>query len=285
MSSSNVVLVGAGFGGLLLVKELAAKLADTNYNLIVVEPRNFFLHQPSTLRMVVSSQDGYENKSIMNHPSSFSSVSGKVRFVQAKATSIVDSGTDGGRVVLDNGESVDFSVLVLATGSRWSGPIAFGTDRDQIMDTVATWRTKFAEAQDIVLVGGGAIGFGIIFNRFTKCDALTSVPQQNYLGKSKIYGRQASCFDLVLTIFLIYPDQHKRVTIVHAHSLPLNDAYPDRWRKDIGKKSQKRGVQLVMADHVTNIDTQDGRVVTQSGQSIPADLVVRIAISTFVSSS
>lgn len=184
MSSSNVVLVGAGFGGLLLFKELTAKLANTDYKLIVIEPRNFFVHQPSTLRLVVSSKDGYEDKSIINHPPSFSS-SGKVRFVQAKATSIVDNGTDGGRVVLDNGESVDFSVLVLATGSRWSGPIAFGTDRDQIMDNVATWRTKFAEAQDIVLVGGGAIGFGIDFYRSSKCDALTSIPQTELSGEIK----------------------------------------------------------------------------------------------------
>lgn len=175
MSSSNVVLVGAGVAGLLLFKELAAKLANTDYKLIVVEPRTFFLHQPSTLRMVVSSQDDYENKSIMNHPSSFTT-SGKVRFVYAKATSIVDNGIDGGRVVLDNDEFIDFSVLVLSTGSRWSGPIAFGTDKDQIMDTVTSWRTKFREAQDIVLVGGGAIGFGI-FCPLLFHETLTSIPQ------------------------------------------------------------------------------------------------------------
>jgi NADH dehydrogenase FAD-containing subunit len=160
MSSSNIVIVGAGTGGFLLYKKLAAKLANTNYNLIVVEPRKFYVHQPSSLRMVVSSVDGYEDKSIMNHPSDLSSE--KVRFVYAKATSISDNGSDGGRVTLDNDESIDYAVLVVATGSRWSddGPVAFGTEKDKILEHVTSWRAKFKDAQDIVLVGGGAIGFG-----------------------------------------------------------------------------------------------------------------------------
>lgn len=108
--------------------------------------------------MVVSPVDRYEDKSIMDHPSDLSS--GKVRFIYANATSIVDNGSSGGRVTLDNNESVDFSVLIVATGSRWSGPVVFGSQKDEILDSVASWRTKFKEAQDIVLVGGGAVGFG-----------------------------------------------------------------------------------------------------------------------------
>jgi NADH dehydrogenase FAD-containing subunit len=158
MSSSNIVIVGGGTGGFLLFRQLATKLANSSHNLIIVEPRKFYVHQPSTLRMVVSPVDGYENKSIMNHPEDLSS--GNVRFVYAKATAIVDNGSDGGRVTLDNDESIDYSVLILATGSRWSGPISFGTEKEEILETVTSWRAKFEQAQDIVLVGGGAIGFG-----------------------------------------------------------------------------------------------------------------------------
>lgn len=157
-SSSNIVIIGAGSAGFHLFRGLSAKLANTDYNLIVVEPRKFVVHLPSTIRMVVSSEGGYENKSIMDHPSNLNS--GIVRFVYAELTSIVDEGGNGGRVVLNNGESIDYSILVLATGSRWAGPLAFGTRKEQILETVTSWRTKFEEAQDIVLVGGGAIGLG-----------------------------------------------------------------------------------------------------------------------------
>jgi NADH dehydrogenase FAD-containing subunit len=157
-SSSNVVLVGAGGAGFPLFRELAAKLANTDYNLIVIEPRKFFVHLPSTIRMVVTPEGGYENKSIMNHPSNLSS--GNARFVYAEVSSIVDGGSNGGRVMLNNGEFIDYSILIFATGSHWSGPIAFGTRKDQILEAVNSWRKKFEGAQDIVLVGGGAIGLG-----------------------------------------------------------------------------------------------------------------------------
>jgi len=159
-SSSNIVIVGAGSAGFLLFRDLAAKLSSTSYNLIIVEPRKFVVHLPSTIRMVVTPEGDYENKSIMDHPSTLTS--DKVRFVYAEVTSIVDDGSDGGRVKLDNGESIDYSILILATGSRWTGPLAFGTTKEQVLESVNSWRTKFAEAQDIVFVGGGAIGFGEI---------------------------------------------------------------------------------------------------------------------------
>jgi len=75
-------------------------------------------------------------------------------------------------------------------------------------------------------------------------------------------------------IYVRYSDQDKRITIVHGQSLPLNGTYPDRWRKGVAEKALKRGIQLVLSDHVENLEPQDGRIVTRSGKSIPADLVV-----------
>ncbi len=154
-SSTNIVLVGAGSGGFLVYKELAAKLSDRNIQLIVIDPRKFYVHLPSTLRMVVG---GLENKSIMDHPTNINS--GNTRFIYAKVASIIDNQTRGGQVTLDNGEIIDFSILILATGSSWSGPIAFGNDKDEVLQSVNSWRTRFNEAEDIVLVGGGAVGVG-----------------------------------------------------------------------------------------------------------------------------
>jgi len=157
-SSTNIVLVGSGSGGFLVYKELAAKLADKDIQLIVIDPRKFYVHLPSTLRMVVTPEGGLENKSIMDHPTNIGS--GNTRFVYGKVTSIVDNQSRGGQVTLDNGETIDFSILILATGSSWSGPIAFGNDKDEVLQSVNSWRTRFNEAEDIVLVGGGAVGLG-----------------------------------------------------------------------------------------------------------------------------
>lgn len=48
--------------------------------------------------------------------------------------------------------------LVLATGSKWPGPIDFPEDETDLHQFVAQWREKFRAASDIVIVGGGAVG-------------------------------------------------------------------------------------------------------------------------------
>ena len=48
--------------------------------------------------------------------------------------------------------------LVLATGSRWSGPIDLPDSEADLRKLVSQWREKFKAAEDIVIVGGGAVG-------------------------------------------------------------------------------------------------------------------------------
>ena len=48
--------------------------------------------------------------------------------------------------------------LVLATGSKWSGPMDFPDSGADLRQFVAQWREKFRAAPDIVIVGGGAVG-------------------------------------------------------------------------------------------------------------------------------
>ena len=71
----------------------------------------------------------------------------------------------GGHLELENGETVPFSYLILATGSRWEGPVSpLNNNKISLKDSLEGWRAKFDKAQDIVLVGAGAIGLGQLFS-------------------------------------------------------------------------------------------------------------------------
>jgi hypothetical protein len=49
--TTNIVIVGAGAGGFLLYRKLFVKpAANSNIHLIVIEPRKFILHHPSSVR-------------------------------------------------------------------------------------------------------------------------------------------------------------------------------------------------------------------------------------------
>ena len=69
--------------------------------------------------------------------------------------------------------------------------------------------------------------------------------------------------------------QDKSITIIHSRALLLNDTYPDKWRQQVVDNITARGVKLVMNDRVDDFEPKDGKITTRSGQSVPADLVVR----------
>ena len=50
------------------------------------------------------------------------------------------------------------SALVLATGSKWSGPTNLPDSEADFRQFVSQWREKIRDAPDIVIVGGGAVG-------------------------------------------------------------------------------------------------------------------------------
>src|SRR5690606_8869702 len=84
---------------------------------------------------------------------------GEVKF--GKVVEIIEDGKDeGGSVVLEGGQSIRYSVLVLATGNLWNGPMDIPDDKKGIQGLFDSWRAKFEKAQNIGLVGGGAVGIG-----------------------------------------------------------------------------------------------------------------------------
>lgn len=68
-----------------------------------------------------------------------------------------------GHVVLEDGEKVPYDALILATGSKHSGPVDFPDDHAQCVTHLDRWRTAFKDAEDIVLVGGGGVAIGSFF--------------------------------------------------------------------------------------------------------------------------
>lgn len=74
--------------------------------------------------------------------------------------SIEKSASGGGVVFLENGDKISYAVLVLSPGALWTGPLAFPDDPKETTAFIEQSHAKFANAKDIVLVGGGAVGIG-----------------------------------------------------------------------------------------------------------------------------
>lgn len=160
-SRKNVVVVGGGFAGVNAVTALGKSVDRTKYNVVLVTPRPYYVHLIASLRMVVSAEDKLEDSALVPYDRLLPGL----EHVVASVAAIEETAPGkGGVLVLSTGERVEYAALVLATGSLWSGVSAFGDTDESVRKHISEWRARFAGAQNVVIVGGGAVGIGTCFD-------------------------------------------------------------------------------------------------------------------------
>ncbi|KAH7927289.1 FAD/NAD(P)-binding domain-containing protein [Leucogyrophana mollusca] len=238
MSTKNIVIIGAGFAGTAIANGLSAKLDPRKYNLILINPRSYGITMVAGARMVVSGEQKLEEISFVKLDKLFVNGNGETKV--GVVTSIEKTpGGRGGAIVLASGERVTYEVLVLASGSAWDRPLNFPAAEADVIPHITAWRNKFANATNVVLVGGGAVGI-----------------------------------ELAGELRDSYPNQ--KVTIVQGDKQLLNSTYSSSFRDGMTKRLRARGVEIVFDDFVDDIPPEGSLgVTTRRGKRIEkADLVL-----------
>lgn len=158
------MVVGGGFAGFSLVKVLSTKLDSSRYNLILITAHPYFVHYIAGARLTVSDADNLEDLVFIPFDKIIAKGNGTHKVGTVTAIEKAGEGK-GGYVVLEDGERVEYEALVLAPGTLWSGPLRLPTTDAAARDSLREWRRRYAEAKDIVLVGGGAVGIGTCMPR------------------------------------------------------------------------------------------------------------------------
>lgn len=153
----NVVVVGGGYAGAPIARQLSKKLDASKYNLILITARPYFTHLIATVRASVTSEGVLDRRILIPYDNLF--INGNGTLLVGEVASITDS-DNGGHVTLTTGKQVDYSVLILTPGSTWEGPLSIPDTKSEATQWFDNWRVKFEKADDIVLVGGGAVGIG-----------------------------------------------------------------------------------------------------------------------------
>lgn len=158
-NKKNVVVVGGGYAGHIIAKTLSTTLNPSKHNLILVTSRPYLVHVIAGLRMNVTSDDQLEDTAFITYDKLFEKGIGSL--VVGTVVSIKESGRGrGGVLTLQDGETIDYDVLALATGTKWSGPIDFPDTDAEIRASIQDWRHRYTIASEIALIGGGAVGIG-----------------------------------------------------------------------------------------------------------------------------
>ncbi|KAF8201383.1 hypothetical protein BJ912DRAFT_843556 [Pholiota molesta] len=233
----RIVVIGGGGAGVAIVRGLVKVLDPSKHELVLVTARPQYTHLPAALRVLID-KDAPIDTLFMPYDTIFDKFPGELKV--ASVSSIDENKTlQGGRVVLKTGEQITYDVLAVATGSSWRGFISFPSEQALYEEHIQLWRNKFAKAEDIVIVGGGAVGI-------------------ETAGEIKD----------------VYPQ--KSVTIVHSEKYLMNDIYPRKFRLDLERRLRLRGIDLIVDDLIDGQPRVDPKVPlkTRNGTSVKCDLLV-----------
>jgi apoptosis-inducing factor 2 len=253
-SEISVVVIGGGAAGITITTALDKTLDPSRHTLTLITQADYLRHHPAALRTVVTAEGNLENDIALPYDKIFGKDKkggkgrlGTVKFGKVQSIEENVDGT-GGFVVLENNQRVQWDYLAIATGSEWNGPLRWPGKREEVKPYLDEWRSKFASAKSIVLVGSGAVGTELA-------------------GEIRDFIPSAE------------------LTVVNRDALPLNSTYPDVFRRRVLQGLTSRGIKYIGGDAVTSLsaDILNGTDPVTPGRTITTDKGVEVAAELIVS--
>jgi NADH dehydrogenase FAD-containing subunit len=142
-SRPTVVVVGGGYGGVNVAKAL-----DAEVDVVLVEPKDSFVHNIGALRALVE-------------PTFLPKIFLPYDRLLARGRVLRDRAVEVGAhsVVLASGEVIAADYIVLATGSTYPFPAKSNAhDAEDAIDNYQAAYTELTRAKRVLLVGAGAVG-------------------------------------------------------------------------------------------------------------------------------
>ncbi|KAK7031270.1 hypothetical protein VNI00_013521 [Paramarasmius palmivorus] len=234
---TNIVIVGGGSAGVNVARPLSKSLDPAKFNVILINPRPYIIFLIPMLRVAVSDRDNLKEQALVPYDRLFHNGNGQ--FIQGTVVHINQKREEkSGEVVLDNGETVRYDALVLATVGRAH---SFPKDPSQVDPFINNRRQEFAKAKNILIVGGGSVGI-----------------------------------ELAGEIRDMWAD--KEITIIQRDKLLLNSTYPEKMRRGIQKQIESRNVKVILNDSLEGDIPEgpySGTIQTQKGKALNPDLIVK----------
>jgi NADH dehydrogenase FAD-containing subunit len=139
----TVVVIGGGYGGVNVAKAL-----DDHVDVVLVEPKDAFVHNIGALRALV--EPGFLPSIFLPYDRFLANG----RVVRDRAVEV-----SARRVVLASGEAIDADYVVLATGSTYPFPAKSNAhDAADAIDNYRAAHDELTHANRVLLVGAGPVG-------------------------------------------------------------------------------------------------------------------------------
>ncbi|XP_007961382.3 ferroptosis suppressor protein 1 isoform X1 [Chlorocebus sabaeus] len=228
----HVVIVGGGFGGIAAASQLQA----LNIPFMLVDMKDSFHHNVAALRASV--ETGFAKKTFISY-----SVTFKDNFRQGL---VVGIDLKNQTVLLQGGEVLPFSHLILATGSTGPFPGKFNevSSQQAAIQAYEDMVRQVQRSRFIVVVGGGSAGV-----------------------------------EMAAEIKTEYPE--KEVTLIHSQVALADKELLPCVRQEVKEILLRKGVQLLLSERVSNLEElplneyrEYIKVQTDKGTEVATNLVI-----------
>ncbi|CAG05093.1 unnamed protein product, partial [Tetraodon nigroviridis] len=228
----HVVVVGGGFGGI----SAALQLQSRGLSFTLVDMRDSFHHNVAGLR--ASLLPGFANRTFIPYVNTFGD-----RFVQGRVEHI-----DPERrvVVLEGGREIQFTHLILSTGTDGAFPGRFvqAASHQSAVQAYQDFIGQVQAADSVLVIGGGSTGV-----------------------------------EMAAEIRTEYPE--KKVVLVHSKMQLADPGLLPIVRYQAKEVLLEKGVQVLLGHKVANLSelklnvtTKNMQVLTDKGERINADLII-----------
>jgi NADH dehydrogenase FAD-containing subunit len=141
--TATVVVIGGGYGGIAVAKAL-----DDVADVVLVEPRDAFVHNVAALRGLVDPE--WTDRLFFR----YDRLLDRGRVLRDRAVRV-----DAGSVTLGSGQRIEADYLVLATGSTYPFPAKIDIeDSAGAKAKIHAGRAELARADGVLLLGAGPVG-------------------------------------------------------------------------------------------------------------------------------
>ncbi|XP_074152640.1 ferroptosis suppressor protein 1 [Sminthopsis crassicaudata] len=230
--SVHVVIVGGGFGGIAAASQLQA----WGVPFTLLDMRDAFHHNVAALRASV--QSGFAKKTFISF--------GKTFEQNFRQDLVVGLDLENQKVLLQEGEALSYSHLILATGSRGPFPGKFSqvSSQQAAIEAYEAMVRQVQNSQHVVVVGGGSAGV-----------------------------------EMAAELKTDYPE--KEVTLIHSKIQLADPELLPYVRQEVKEILLQKGVELLLSERVTNLEElplneyRDSiHVQTDKGTQLEANLVI-----------
>ena len=129
----KVVIIGAGTGGTIMAQQLNKELDSKNWSITIIDERKEHYYQPGFLFLPF---DQYKPEDVVKPIKDF--IPKVVDFINKSATKILP---EGHQVILSNGNTLQYDILIVATGTEVAPEEIEGMQSDEWGKSVFTFYT------------------------------------------------------------------------------------------------------------------------------------------------